>query len=102
MSRYEESIFGYQTSGNIDYKLKSETGWPDGKNGGNTSHMNISPYGGKMDHESFYLPIVAILWTSTEFNNETTWIRSISNDQEGVGRNYMGKLNGNYIRCVKD
>jgi uncharacterized protein (TIGR02145 family) len=102
MSRYESAVQGFQSSGNVGYKLKSETGWPDGENGDNSSHMNLSPYGGKMDHGSFYLPTLATLWASTEFDTEHSWTRIIEADNKAVYRSYSDKLYGHYIRCVKD
>lgn len=102
MSRYESTVEGFQYSGDVGYKLKSETGWPDGENGDNSSHLNLLPCGGKMDRGSFYLPDVSVLWTASEFDDDRSWTRIIKGDTRAVYRSYCGKQFGHYVRCVRN
>ncbi|MEA1875449.1 MAG: fibrobacter succinogenes major paralogous domain-containing protein, partial [Bacteroidota bacterium] len=110
MNPSEEEVHGCQHSGNVGHKLKSTEGWEDcwngtehrGDNGNNSSNMNIKPSGGKGHWRGFYLPDVAVMWTSTEFDSTMAWKRAISPSEPSVSRTYNTKLSGNFIRCVKD
>lgn len=102
MSSYESSSHGYQFSGNVGFKLKSSSGWPDNGNGDNSSQMNIFPAGGKMTKGSFYLPIVSSHWTKTAYDEIFAWTRSIHPDKDAVNRTFSDKIHGHYIRCMKD
>lgn len=108
MNPSEKEIFGFQNSGNIGHKLKSKEGWENcwngqdnnSENGDNSSHMNIIPSGGKGYFRDFYLPDVAVLWSSTEFDSERVWKRSL-HAKGSIYRWHKEKYTGNFIRCVK-
>lgn len=112
MSPSEEEILGPQTSGNVGHKLKSKQGWENcwngydnnSKNGDNSSHMNIIPSGGTGFgglNRDFSLPDFAVLWSSTEYDTERVWKRTILPLKTSIYRFYSPKESGIFIRCVK-
>jgi uncharacterized protein (TIGR02145 family) len=52
------------------------------------------PYGGTFSY--------TLMWSSTEFNNEYAWYRSLSSYSKKVYRHFETKKVGSPIRCVRD
>ncbi len=85
-------------------KLKASSGWPQNKNGSNTSGMGVLAGGCRHANGKFYgLGNLAYFWTSTENGKANAWYRTISSDFDKVYRHgSLNKGSGFSIRCVKD
>lgn len=87
-------------------QMKSTTGWPDGGNGTNSSGFNGLP-GGLKDNWGDFINIEFYggWWTSTETGDYHAWMRGLfgkSLDMGKVSRAEGQKVDGRYVRCVKD
>jgi uncharacterized protein (TIGR02145 family) len=95
----------YEWSGtDVGTKMKSTTGWNSGGNGTNASGYNAHP-GGYRDYNvgSFNgLSIYAIFWSSSEYNTNFAWGRSLYYTLANVARYYHYKTFGLSVRCLKD
>jgi uncharacterized protein (TIGR02145 family) len=88
-------------------KMK-ETGivhWFDPNDASNTSGFSALPagtrYGGNGNY--FNLGEIAFFWSSTEYDADLAWNRSLVNSDPTIERYYNnGKQNGFSVRCVKD
>jgi uncharacterized protein (TIGR02145 family) len=85
--------------------MKSMFGWPDGKNGTNSSGFNVLPAGffncsiGQIQD----LNSSAAFWTASQFNGTRSWFRQFdSNWIESVFCYHFEKCNYCSCRCVKD
>jgi len=77
------------TSPNIDANNSSGfTGLAGGLRGGNGAYINLGNN--------------AEWWTSTEYNIEDAWDRSLSYNNSYISRNNRNKENGYYVRCLRD
>ena len=85
-------------------QMKSTSGWINNGNGINTSGFTALPGGvrnhitGAFMNEGF----VTGFWSSTENNQEQAFNRYLFGDQDNVGRDFLVKSAGKYIRCIKD
>jgi uncharacterized protein (TIGR02145 family) len=85
-------------------QMKSKFGWLDNGNGINTSGFKALP-GGVRNHSTGAFMnegFVTGFWSSTENNQEQAFYRYLSGDQNTVGRDFLIKSAGKYIRCIKD
>ena len=44
----------------------------------------------------------AYFWTSTAGSNDNVWIRYLSKDTGGIGRDERSRDNARSLRCIKD
>jgi len=86
--------------GNI---LKTTSGWLENGNGTDDIHFSVIP-GGFRSNSGNYLLInwYGYFWTSTENDNTTGWIRTVSYNHSTIGRNYSFKGDGYSVRCIKN
>lgn len=84
--------------------LKATTGWPQGKNGSNSSGMTILPGGCRNANGRFYgTTKLAYMWTSTENQSDSAWYRTISSDFDTIHRHgSLSKESGLAVRCIKE
>jgi uncharacterized protein (TIGR02145 family) len=85
-------------------QMKSKSGWLNNGNGINTSGFKALP-GGVRNHSTGAFMnegFVTGFWSSTENNQEQAFYRYLFGDQNTVGRDFLIKSAGKYIRCIKD
>jgi len=84
-------------------KMKSNTGWEDNGNGTNSSAFAGLP-GGYRDYDGDFLTIGAYggWWSSSEYDTDNAWYRSLYYSNGNVVRNYYNKQNGFSVRCLRD
>lgn len=85
-------------------QMKSENGWPEGKNGTNSSGFAAMPAGYRAHATGTFegVGIVAYFWTTTKPDANTSVYRLLDEDNDGVFRNQTYRHAGKSIRCVKD
>jgi uncharacterized protein (TIGR02145 family) len=85
-------------------QLKSTSGWINNGNGTNTSGFTALPGGVRNHNTGAFMNegLVTGFWSSTENSQEQTFYRYLFGDQEKVGRDFLVKSAGKYIRCIKD
>jgi len=98
------NFLGYDQAGG---KLK-ETGtinWT-APNAGATNETNFSalPGGGRgNDNGTFdFMGKISFWWTSTVLTDFYAKFRSVGYNNSGIGKSGSGKVNGLYVRCIKD
>lgn len=85
-------------------QMKSTSGWINNGNGTNTSGFTALP-GGVRNHTTGAFMNEGYLtgfWSSTENSQEQAFYRYLFGDQVKVGRDFLVKSAGKYIRCIKD
>ena len=102
---FEPNANGGNNSNYAGFIMKSTTGWispnwasngigfkglPGGSIGGYGWLSSLGP-----GSDGFW-------WSSTEYDSENAWLRSLVYDGFDVGRYFWGKREGNSIRCVRD
>ena len=85
-------------------KMKSTNGWDNNGNGTNTSGFTGLPAGFRAGEDAlfYWSGQGGFWWTSTEYDENQVWYRSINQYQEKVQRTYNYKGSGVSVRCVKD
>ncbi len=84
-------------------KMKSTTGWKNNGNGTNTIGFAGLPGGYRDINGDFsFVGAYGNWWTSSGFNANATWSRSVEDFNSSVNRRYYYKQNGFSVRCVKD
>ena len=95
---------GWRTSGNVDIKLKSTSGWEIKDNGNNISGLNVRPAAYTNAPDDFgQVGASAFFWSSTK-DKETgkVWFRGIKSSQNGFIRFAGNRSRGLSVRCIKD
>ena len=88
---------------NAGKRLKSTSGWDNIGNGTDAFGFTALPGGNHQTDGSFvYQGERAIWWTTTEDGGTDAWHRSLSDNEDRVGRNSSGKYNGFSVRCLRD
>ena len=83
--------------------MKSTNGWVDGGNGDNSSGFNALPGGYCNSNGDFnYMTVYGRFWSSSEYDADNAWSRSLNLDNSKVGRYLYGKYNGLSVRCLRD
>ena len=89
-------------------KMKSTSGWDNDGNGTNTSGFAGLP-GGSRDFNGDFLTILTTgagvycnWWSSSEFDSNYAWSRSLFYFNGNVNRNYYYKQGGFSVRCLRD
>jgi len=101
------------TTGNIIAKaMASTTGWNSSTAAGavgndqslnNSSGFNAFPVGYRLDYGTFYYEgNSAVFWSSTEYDANNEWYRSLSYSNSNLNRNNRYKRNGFSVRFVRD
>jgi uncharacterized protein (TIGR02145 family) len=102
MSRADADTFGLRGV-NVGSGLKSTSGWNSGGKGTNESYFSALPSGYRFTNGGFHdQGYGAYFWTSTEFDSNQAWFRSLGYDGGDVGRNSGPKEYGFSVRCIKD
>jgi uncharacterized protein (TIGR02145 family) len=102
MSKSDADTFGLRGA-HVGIKLKSAGGWSSGGKGIDESGFSTLPGGYRFSNGSFHdKGYGAYFWTSTEFDSNQAWFRSLGYDGGDVGRNIGPKKYGFSIRCIKD
>ena len=98
----------YRTTGNVGYKLKSDSGWketvaPGGGNGDNSSGFNALPAGVHYNKRWDGIGSFTGFWSSTiRTENQTAWVRTLDFYRSGIRRASGSIWTGYYVRCIKD
>jgi uncharacterized protein (TIGR02145 family) len=79
-------------SWSVTYGMEDEWGFEALSAGGRNGYSGYS----------FDFGFGAYFWTSTHFNMEDAWCRSLVDSETTIGRHYVTKRSGMSIRCVKD
>jgi uncharacterized protein (TIGR02145 family) len=102
MSQADADTFGLRGA-NVGTKLKSTSGWNSGGIGTNECYFLALPSGYRFTNGDLYdTGYGAYFWTSSEFDGNQAWFRSLGYDGGAVGRNVARKGLGFSVRCVKD
>ena len=92
-------FLGSETAG---IQLKSTSGWYLA-NGSNSSGFNGFPNGVRESNGSIYsVGERALFWTSTNQGPNGAWMRSLSNSDIHVTRDWRNSVNGMSVRCIKN
>ncbi len=85
-------------------KMKSTSGWDDdGYDGTNSSGFAGLPGGFRNDRGVFYhIGANGKWWSSSEYDADYAWFRSLSSVDGFVYRSYPNKLFGFSVRCLRD
>ena len=100
-----ESASGFRgVEAAVGDKLKSSSGWFEGKNGNNSSGFNAVP-GGVFDSVFAYTGEETHYWSATEYMNpnenlEEAWSRRLSYESSGIERKNSLQGLGFFVRCV--
>ncbi len=95
-----EHYLGPHGEGN---KMKSTNGWDENGNGTNSSGFNGLPGGDRIYLGSFNgIGLAGYWWSSTEYNAENAWTRTLFYDTGTLDRYFSLKEDGFSVRCVKD
>ena len=83
--------------------LKSTSGWYSGGCGFDLYCFTFLPSGSR-HYNGFFVYLVSHggIWTSSEYNTENAWRRSLNYEDDGVIRYFADKNFGHSIRCLKD
>ena len=91
-----------RTTGNVDIKLKSVTGWNNDANGDNRTGFSALPAGQRCSHGPFaLLGGDTFYWTSTAQSRQWSFYRYLGS-VPGIMREYYLRRQGFSVRCVKD
>jgi uncharacterized protein (TIGR02145 family) len=103
MSREEAEAIGLRGT-DQGARLKSNTGWPDGYNGTNTTGFSALPGGFRFGFDGAFSDIgyKGIFWTSSLDPVNSAWYRHFEYNSDAVDRYAYGRHVGFSIRCVKD
>jgi uncharacterized protein (TIGR02145 family) len=102
MGQADADTFGLRGA-TVGTKLKSTIGWNSGGNGTNECYFLGLPGGYRFTNGDFYdMGYGAYFWTSSEFDGNQAWFRSLGYDGGDVGRNITRKGFGFSVRCVED
>jgi uncharacterized protein (TIGR02145 family) len=85
-------------------KLKSTTNWKT-PNRDATNEVGFSGLNGGIrgyDGTFALLRYGGFFWSNTTYDTGNAWTRALDYDSGNLGRDYENKLNGLYIRCLKD
>ncbi len=85
-------------------KLKSTTNWKT-PNRDATNEVGFSGLNGGIrgyDGTFAFLRYGGFFWSNTTYDTGNAWTRALDYDSGNLGRDYENKLNGLYIRCLKD
>jgi uncharacterized protein (TIGR02145 family) len=84
-------------------KLKSKSGWPNSGNGTNETGFSGIP-GAVRIKDGIFSPqnSSAVWWSSTQYDNEYAYYRSLYFSSNQFTRKTFNKTYGCYVRCVKD
>ena len=92
-------FLGSETAG---IQLKSTSGWYLA-NGSNSSGFNGFPNGVRESNGTIYsVGERALFWTSTNQGPNGAWMRSLSNSDIHVTRDWRNSANGMSVRCIKN
>jgi len=96
-------LTGWRASGIIGKKLKSESGWKDGRNGDGSFDFNALP-GGFYRNNGQYLvkEESAYFWTSNPFENLAGVFWRMSYSHDGIEKRETGRSNAMSVRCIKE
>jgi len=93
---------GWRDSGNVGMKLKSTTGWIDSGNGIDSEEFNAMA-GGYFDPMGYSgMGRSTGFWTSTTNDLTDAYMRNLGNNRNGIMRWNFERIEGNYVRCLKD
>ncbi len=101
MNKSDADNFGLRGN-HVGIKLKSTGGWKAGGKVTNESKFSALTGGYRFTSGDFYdMGYNAYFWTSTPFNGERAWFRSLGYENGDVGRNITLKSFGFSIRCFR-
>jgi uncharacterized protein (TIGR02145 family) len=85
-------------------KMKSTSGWIENGNGSNKSNFNGLPGGARNWNSGAFGGIggYSIWWSSTEFNADDAWFCSVQFSGDNLFRFGASKMNGFYVRCLRN
>lgn len=90
--------------GNHGSSMKSQSSWNRNDKGTNSLGFNVLPagyyYADGLKFEG--IGSYALFWSSTEYDSNVAWYRSLDSYDSGVYRDSNIKLRGKSCRCVKD
>lgn len=102
MSQSEADGTGYRGTDEGE-QMKSTSGWYNNGNGTNSSGLNALPGGARSSSGSFNrLGSRGYWWSSTENSGPGAWRRSLTYDNDRVGRYGYLKTDGFSVRCLKN
>jgi uncharacterized protein (TIGR02145 family) len=92
----------YITEG-VGMLLKSTSGWVNSRNGNNSSGISGLP-GGLRDVNGTFNDIGKNCgwWSASESATDKAWYRDLNSFSDNVYRNYVSKICGFSVRCVRD
>ena len=104
MNSSDLKLTGLRTSGNVDKKLKSDTGWEDDDILTGNSGFNMLPAGAISvpDRKSIYLNFAAYFWTSTSESEKNAHDRYLFLFTKGIFRVHVPRSLGHSVRCIKN
>jgi uncharacterized protein (TIGR02145 family) len=83
--------------------LKATSGWNEMGNGTDLFGFSGLPGGGRFASGAFYdIGGYGLWWTTTEFDDEFTWLRYLDYNSPQVHRDYFKKVSAFSVRCLKD
>lgn len=97
-------LTGWRSSGEVDRKLKSLTGWKRDGNGDNSSGFDILPAGCRLANQSGFAGAEGqtFFWTSTEEATGKAWSRGLAYVGLGISRTPENQQYGFSVRCIKN
>jgi uncharacterized protein (TIGR02145 family) len=106
MSNSDAGTYGVRYSGTVGGQLK-ETGtahWNSPNFGAtNSSSFSALPGGWRDDNTGFGgIGNFNYIWTSTDYDGQNAFDRSLDKEHDGISRLYINKRFGFTVRCLKD
>ncbi len=102
MSQSEADGEGYRGT-DEGSKLKATSGWEESGHGTNSSGFSALPAGFRLVDGSYSLTgWDAWWWSSTEYDSNGAWNRSLGYSYDQIERDEDHKMGGLSVRCVKD